>query len=162
MFELRKWKCNYLQVFTLWDYLDHFVCVWNLSPPACPLSATFVAYGSSQARDWIWATTATYATAAATPAPQPTALGRGSNLSHHRDDIINSRSHSRNSWSLTPNIGAQELPCQKTGRHPIFLCRQSEIANAYTSENNSTVFTVVWCPGKSTKNYPTHIPLSLK
>ena len=38
------------------------------------------AYGSLQARDWIWAAAATYATTVAMPDPQPTVPGRGANL----------------------------------------------------------------------------------
>ena len=59
--ELRvfKWIRDFIYVFTY------------LAPPT--------ACGSSQVRDWIWATAVTYASVVAMPDPQPTALGRGLN-----------------------------------------------------------------------------------
>lgn len=44
-------------------------------------------YGNSQARDAIQAEVAAHITAAATPDPEPTALGRGSHLRSLRDKV---------------------------------------------------------------------------
>ena len=55
-------------------------CCTTMGTPQFFLMATFMAYGSSWARDWILDAAATYATAAATPDPLIVSkVGRGAN-----------------------------------------------------------------------------------
>lgn len=71
---------------------QHCFFVYLFSFKAIP-----TAYGSSWAKDHIWATAVTYTVTVATPDPHPTALGWGSNLC-----LSNDLSHCRdNPWSLT-------------------------------------------------------------
>ena len=69
----------------------------------CFLMATPAAFGSSWARDWIWAAAVTYSTAAAMLDPSPTALGWGWNPHLYsntscRSWILNPLCHSENSF----------------------------------------------------------------
>ena len=73
------YKCDFLEILeicVLGKNLFRSTANQNrVSPTSFSFSATPAAYGNSQARDQIRAGAVTYGTAAATPDPQPTALG---------------------------------------------------------------------------------------
>lgn len=77
--------------------------IWGVLKTSCPFFflAEPTAHGSSQARDWIWATAVTYTTAAATPNLQSTVQGWALNPSYRKD----------NAGSLTCCIAAGTSCC---------------------------------------------------